>query len=369
MHLGLLGDDSAEKGLVMNQIKKRLRRRMNKVLQELSLEFSFTPQDLDNIRQSCSLLNEADMADLYRDTGERASLGLSQSYTTRSSKIIFKPITSSSSSSSVPHSAAAAATATTVAAAPVVPSSSEQFMPSTGDVLKNTKKTSAGGAAAAVAVSTSPPSDGLGLDEDSSLAPARTLFGPPAAAAANRLDKLLSHPSSLDKWSDNSNSYNNNSDNSSSGPSVLVRQRSFARAKSVSFSGGGVSAHQSASLRAGEIARMLSMSNRGPNPVLMPQLLAYVRAVFLEIVKVRYWHDIERGILPRLSHSATYLLYSVEVGLDQVTEQEDSSATAAGHHHHHDTTACGDWKVLHDKITTKPLYLKALAYWDRSVNE
>ena len=339
VYLGLLGDESAEKGLVMNQIKKRLRRRMNKVLQELSLEFSFTPQDLDNIRQSCSLLNEADMADLYRDTGERASLGLSQSYTTRSSKIIFKPITSSSSSSSVPHSAAAA-TATTVAAAPVVPSSSEQVM----------KK---------IAASTSPPSDEA-LDEDSSIAPARTLFGPPAAAAI-RLDKLLSHPSSLDKWSDNSNSYNSNSnsDNSSSGPSVLVRQRSFARPKSVSFSG-GVSAHQSASLRAGEIARMLSMSNRGPNPVLMPQLLAYVRAVFLEIVKVRYWHDIERGILPRLSHSATYLLYSVEVGLDQVTDQEDSSA---GHHHH--DTACGDWKVLHDKITTKPLYLKALAYWDR----
>ena len=66
---------------------------------------------------------------------------------------------------------------------------------------------------------------------------------------------------------------------------------------------------------------------------------------------MRYWHDIERGILPRLSHSATYLLYSVEVGLDQ-----------AEHAHHH---IASDWQVLLNKITTKPLYLKALAYWDR----
>lgn len=317
VHLGLLGDDSAEKGLVMNQIKKRLRRRMNTVLQELSLEFSFTPEDLDNIRQSCSLLHEADMADLYRDTGERASLGLlSQSYSSRSSKIIFKPITASSSSSS--PSATSSYTA-----APVGPSSEEA-------IPKNTEKKIATAAAT---------TDGDALDEDSSIAPARTLFGP---IATNRLDK----------WSDNSCDCNNNS----SGGSVLMKQRSISRTRTVSFTGtASHSVHQSASLRAGEIARLLSMSNRGPNPVLMPQLLAYVRAVFLEIVKVRYWHDIERGILPRLSHSATYLLYSVEVGLDQVTEQD------SGHH----VTACGDWKVLLDKITTKPLYLKALAYWDR----
>lgn len=323
VHLGLLGDDSAEKGLVMNQIKKRLRRRMNTVLQELSLEFSFTPEDLDNIRQSCSLLHEADMADLYRDTGERASLGLlSQSYSSRSSKMIFKPITASSSASS---SSSPSAT-WSYTAAPVGPSSEQA-------ILKNTEKK-----IAAV-------TDGDALDEDSTIAPARSLFGP---IAANRLDK----------WSDNScddNNSNSNSNNSSGGP-VLVKQRSISRTRTVSFSGtASHSVQQSASLRAGEIARLLSMSNRGPNPVLMPQLLSYVRAVFLEIVKVRYWHDIERGILPRLSHSATYLLYSVEVGLDQVTEQDSG----------HNATACGDWKVLLDKITTKPLYLKALAYWDR----
>jgi hypothetical protein len=326
VHLGLLGDDSAEKGLVMNQIKKRLRRRMNTVLQELSLEFSFTPEDLDNIRQSCSLLHEADMADLYRDTGERASLGLlSQSYSSRSSKIIFKPITASSSASS---SSSPSAT-WSYTAAPVGPSSEQA-------ILKNTEKK--------IAAAT----DGDALDEDSTIAPARSLFGP---IAANRLVK-----SSDNSCDDNNSNSNSNNSNMSSGGPVLVKQRSISRTRTVSFSGtASHSVQQSASLRAGEIARLLSMSNRGPNPVLMPQLLSYVRAVFLEIVKVRYWHDIERGILPRLSHSATYLLYSVEVGLDQVTEQDSG----------HNATACGDWKVLLDKITTKPLYLKALAYWDR----
>jgi len=298
LYLGLLGEDSAEKGLVMNQIKKRLRRRMNKVLQELSVEFSFTPQDLDNIRQSCSLLNEVDMADLYRDTGERASLILSQSYMSHSSKVILKPI---SSSATVPHSAL-----------------SELVTPPTA---KNTKKTATTSSDA--------------LDEDSNIAPALTLFGP----ANHRV-------ASLEKISVESQRCSDSGSNSGS----VTLKRNFSRTKTVSFSGTTYSAHQAASLRAGEIARMLSMSTRGPNPVLVPQLLAYVRAVFLEIVKVRYWHDIERGILPRLSHSATYLLYSVEVGLDQVE------------HTHH--LAC-DWKVLLDKITTKPLYLKALAYWDR----
>ena len=47
-------------------------------------------------------------------------------------------------------------------------------------------------------------------------------------------------------------------------------------------------------------------------------LTAYVRTIFLEIVRVRYWHDIETGKLPRLSHSARFLLYTVDVALEKV---------------------------------------------------
>ncbi len=43
-----------------------------------------------------------------------------------------------------------------------------------------------------------------------------------------------------------------------------------------------------------------------------------MRAIFLEIVRVKYWQQIESGKLPRLSKSAQTLLYTVDVGLDEV---------------------------------------------------
>ena len=70
--------------------------------------------------------------------------------------------------------------------------------------------------------------------------------------------------------------------------------------------------------RAQSMSRRLSMGSRGSNAEVILDLLEYVRAIFLEIVRVKYWHNIEGGKLPRLSHSAQFLLYSVEVGLDQV---------------------------------------------------
>lgn len=42
-----------------------------------------------------------------------------------------------------------------------------------------------------------------------------------------------------------------------------------------------------------EFNRLMSLTNRGDNPVIIPELLAYVRAVYLEIVRVKYWQSIE----------------------------------------------------------------------------
>merc|ERR1711871_38252 len=44
----------------------------------------------------------------------------------------------------------------------------------------------------------------------------------------------------------------------------------------------------------------------------------YIRTIFLEIVRVRYWHQIHEGKIPRLSFSAQFLLYTIDVGLDNV---------------------------------------------------
>ena len=104
-------------------------------------------------------------------------------------------------------------------------------------------------------------------------------------------------------------------------------------------------------MKADEIVRLLSMSGRGPGAFLEPQLLTYVRAIFLEILRVRYWHDIERGKIPRQSHSAKFLLYSVEVGVDEVEQNPGAR----------------DWLVIHKEITEQPLSIRLLSSIDATL--
>ena len=40
-------------------------------------------------------------------------------------------------------------------------------------------------------------------------------------------------------------------------------------------------------------SRMMSINNRGSKLVVIPELLGYVRAIFLEIIRVKYWQNIE----------------------------------------------------------------------------
>jgi len=53
--------------------------------------------------------------------------------------------------------------------------------------------------------------------------------------------------------------------------------------------------------------------------MIMPEMLAYVRCLFLEIVRMKYWKLIEGGKLPRNCHSSQFLLYSVDVGIEEAT--------------------------------------------------
>jgi NhaP-type Na+/H+ or K+/H+ antiporter len=64
---------------------------------------------------------------------------------------------------------------------------------------------------------------------------------------------------------------------------------------------------------------LLTMRRGSTEPV-MSGLQAYVRTVFLEIVRVHYWKCIEGGKLPRESYATQTLLYSIEKTLDKVTE-------------------------------------------------
>ena len=85
------------------------------------------------------------------------------------------------------------------------------------------------------------------------------------------------------------------------------------------------------------------------DPALVKQrLVAIVRGIFLSIVRVHYWHEIEHGKLPRKSKASQILLYSVEKGQDRVNEE----------------TGAGDWACIKKKLDFKPLLNTALAYWE-----
>eukprot|EP01035_Chromulina_nebulosa_P017393 gene17393-22942_t len=91
------------------------------------------------------------------------------------------------------------------------------------------------------------------------------------------------------------------------------------------------------------VNRQLSMStNRKDDVYTFPDLLRYVRAVFLEIVRVKYWHLIETGRIPRLSHSAQYLLYTIEYALDDLDNRKGLQ----------------DWHCLENKLVSSPVHLK-----------
>jgi NhaP-type Na+/H+ or K+/H+ antiporter len=94
------------------------------------------------------------------------------------------------------------------------------------------------------------------------------------------------------------------------------------------------------------MSRLMSLHGRGPQAMIIEDLMPYVRSIFLEIVRVKYWHLIECGKLPRLSFSAQFLLYTIEVALDK-TEREGAQ----------------DWACLKDELEFVPYSIRFLEYY------
>lgn len=78
------------------------------------------------------------------------------------------------------------------------------------------------------------------------------------------------------------------------------------------------------------------------------ELVAIVRGIFLSMVRVHYWHEIEQGKLPRKSKAAQVLLYSVEKALDRVNAE----------------AGAWDWRCVKAKLDFQPLLNKVLAMWE-----
>lgn len=70
------------------------------------------------------------------------------------------------------------------------------------------------------------------------------------------------------------------------------------------------------------VTKNRSLSRRDSGAEVLPDLLSYVRTVFLSIVRVEYWHRIEDGSLPREAPATQSLLYSIDNALDRVHKSE-----------------------------------------------
>lgn len=262
--LSLVGDESIEKALVMNQIKKRLRKKINLLIDELKTELS--PEGVEEVRNSCSLLKDFNVQDLYRDT---------EVYDHQSSIPFSKGILSNMNGN-------------------------DELM---GNSNYGDRKQSS-------SISRSKSNAGLhAIDGVNKIL---------NAVRMRSVSQMNVDFSSLNQFDDDINNGNDDSNDHGDGDYKNLRNRT------------------------------MSLSKRSLSTAIIPELLLYVRTIFLEIVRVKYWHQIEGGKLPRLSHSAQFLLYSVDLGLDEVN----------------DPTGLRDWSCLEEEINNIPLYLYCLHFFE-----
>lgn len=119
---------------------------------------------------------------------------------------------------------------------------------------------------------------------------------------------------------------------------------------------------QSRAQRISSVARMLQPSSiirRGAGASLMPDLLGFVRGLFLDIVRTKYWDLIESSKLPRTSYAVRFLLYSVDVGQDVALESSASSAINAANRNRLPAHP-GDWAAISAEVTAEPFFISAL---------
>eukprot|EP01033_Poteriospumella_lacustris_P002178 gene2178-1591_t len=263
--LGLLSTNSAEKQLVTNQVKKKLRKKMNQVIGQLTKELNLRTHDLDTTPSS------------YDSTGIRGMIGRLRRDSTggasASSQTRLQTVNEDD------HHLFDDGTARPVR-----------------QVFSQAKRRA---------------DTGHGDDEDDDGSASLATDGTPSTAnTANILAK--SHRLSSKRKSKRGS---------------VRSDRSHSKHASMGHLSGSFylsGNHLSAKIEASEasrldyFSRLVSIGNRDSRTILDEDLLAYIRSIFLEIVRVKYWHLIEVGKLPRISHSAQYLLYTIDVSLDDV---------------------------------------------------
>jgi hypothetical protein len=304
--LGMLAAESAEKGLVKTSIMKKLRRQMLKAVQELALEFDFNEKELDEVRSSVSLLHSVSIDELM--SGVHMQKASNQQRAMRKS--------------SMRSYSASSATGAGAASMLEGGNSSESLMVSqvssdgTRTPPDGTHAASAAGAAGAAA---GPGARGGTRDRHKRRFSFEALFVSNAEVDDENEDEAYDVIAELEAGNNVRPAPKN-----SNGPSSP-----------------------------GTMNMRLSLSGRGPMAMITPALLAYVRATFLSMVRVHYWHDIEQGKLPRKSKSGKFLLYSIDVALDEVNMESGGR----------------DWICVEAKLDSVPHNIYLLTKWEEHFPE
>jgi hypothetical protein len=281
--LKLLGGDSAEKMIVMASIRKKLRKQMRKALQELAMEFHFNEKELDEVRQSVSLLEETNISELMAAVA--AEKMEKEQKATRKNSL------------KIEHRA-----------------SVFERPEAVGNPLHSTE---------AVDIHVAPANRHRRSSFD------RVSNGGSDRGSAHGAPQYGMIPEDEEEKGQPFD--------------VIAMLESGQNARPTPRSRG--------SSNADTMHRRLSMCGRGPMAMIMPQLLAYVRSTFLSMVRVHYWHDIEQGKLPRKSKSGKFLLYSIEVALDEVNQEAGAR----------------DWACVESKLDKIPHEIALLTWWEEHV--
>ena len=284
--LGLLGGDSAEKELVMEQIKKKLKKQLSVVFASIAKDYGFNDKELDEVRQACTLFADTDLITLL----EIANKGVG----TTPKRIINSTNTNATAQSSM--------------------RTRKKSLSNDNDNYSSTYNPI------------------LSSEVDSST----TTYLMMNQNSQDILDDIERAHSSLPISEQQQQQRGRKGSTASAGSGIVDDE----------LGGGGGGGRGRRVSAADHFKRRLSIDVRGPSPVMTAQLLKYVRSIFLSMVRVSYWHDIEQGKLPRKSKSAKFLLYSIEVGQEDAMKGDDGGGS--------------DWRCIEDKLNSTPHEIKLL---------
>lgn len=141
------------------------------------------------------------------------------------------------------------------------------------------------------------------------------------------------------------------------GSSAIMNERRFRSSHSIRTSLLENEDNESVDVGNNCVDGLSSSFHESQRSVLHKDLTAYIRTIFLEIVRVKYWHYIHDGKLPRLSFSAQFLLYSIDVGLDNAHKSIEL---------YNENCFSEDWVCIENEIQSNEKYILAtLAFFDK----